>query len=92
MITTWLPQGRNVDICQRMARFGRKCAHLSCVRTRKSLPLHCNREIVVIFIRLVVNRFKVKIMLLDFQTTTMLVSVAVATVLSVFTLVHTDIE
>ena len=45
-----------------------------------------------IFIRLVVNRFKVKIMLLDFQTTAMLVSVAVATVLSVLTLMHTNIR
>jgi hypothetical protein len=45
-----------------------------------------------LFIRLVVNRFKVKIMLLDFQTTAMLVSVAIATILSVFTLTHTNIR
>ena len=31
-------------------------------------------------------------MLFDFQTTTMLVSVAVATVLSIITLMHTDVR
>ncbi|MDE7455810.1 MAG: hypothetical protein K2M96_03790, partial [Prevotella sp.] len=35
---------------------------------------------------------KVKIMLLDFQTTMMLVAVALATALSVITLVHTNIR
>ena len=45
-----------------------------------------------LFIRLVVNRFKVKIMLLDFQTTVMLASVAVATVLSIFTLTQTNVR
>ena len=61
----------------------------------------CNREITPLFIRLVVlgrakwrsqaiRFFKVKFMLLDFQTTVMLVAVAVATVLSIVTLVHTD--
>ena len=45
-----------------------------------------------LFIRLVVNRFKVKIMLLDFQTTVMLTSVAVATVLSIFTLTQTNVR
>ena len=45
-----------------------------------------------LFIRLVVNRFKVKIMLLDFQTTVMLVSVVIATILSVITLIKTNIR
>jgi hypothetical protein len=36
--------------------------------------------------------FKVKIMLLDFQTTVMLATVALATVLSIVTLIHTDIR
>ena len=45
--------------------------------------------IVSLFIRL---DFKVKIMLLDFQTTVMLVGVAVMTVLSVFTLTKTNIR
>ena len=36
--------------------------------------------------------FKVKIMLLDFQSTCVLVSVAFATVMSVYTLVHTNIR
>ena len=36
--------------------------------------------------------FKVKIMLLDFQTTVMLVTVVVATILSVITLMHTNIR
>lgn len=44
------------------------------------------------FIRLVVNRFKVEVMLLDFQTTVMLVSVLVMTALSVFTLIHINIR
>ncbi len=47
---------------------------------------------VLLFIRLVVNRFKVKIMLLDFQTTVVLVSVAIMTVLSVYTLINTNIR
>ena len=47
---------------------------------------------VLLFIRLVVNRFKVKIMLLDFQTTVMLVSVVIMTVLSVYTLINTNIR
>ena len=52
-----------------------------------------NREIIVLlFIRLVVNRFKVKIMLLDFQTTVLLVSVLILTVLSVYTLIHTNVR
>ena len=46
----------------------------------------------MLFIRLVVNRFKVKIMLLDFQTTALLVSVVIATVLSVITLINTNIR
>ena len=46
----------------------------------------------LLFIRLVVNRFKVKIMLLDFQTTVVLVTVAVATILSVITLMKTNIR
>ena len=46
----------------------------------------------LLFIRLVVNRFKVKIMLLDFQTTVVLVSVMIMTVLSVITLIHTNIR
>ena len=49
-----------------------------------------------LFIRLVVLRiaklFKVKIMLLDFQTTLLLVSVAIMTVLSVITLKHTNVR
>ena len=45
-----------------------------------------------LFIRLVVNRFKVKIMLLDFQTTVMLASVAATTVLSIFTLTQTNVR
>ena len=49
-----------------------------------------NREIIFLFIRLVV--FKVKIMLLDFQTTVMLVAVSVVTVLSIVTLMHTDVR
>ena len=36
--------------------------------------------------------FKVKIMLLDFQTTVMLVCVVVAMILSVITLMHTTIR
>jgi hypothetical protein len=36
--------------------------------------------------------FKVKIMLLDFQTTVMLASVAVATILSVITLMNSNIR
>lgn len=47
---------------------------------------------VLLFIRLVVNRFKVKIMLLDFQTTVLLASVMIMTVLSVITLKHTNIR
>ena len=46
----------------------------------------------MLFIRLVVNRFKVKIMLLDFQTTIMLVAVAIATILSVVALMHTNVR
>ena len=46
----------------------------------------------MLFIRLVVNRFKVKIMLLDFQTTVMLVSVAIATILSIITLKNTNVR
>jgi hypothetical protein len=46
----------------------------------------------MLFIRLVVNRFKVKIMLLDFQTTALLVSVVIATILSVITLINTNIR
>ena len=49
-------------------------------------------RIALLFIRLVVFRFKVKIMLLDFQSTCVLVSVAVATVLSVYTLTHINIR
>ena|GEM_PF-4830291 len=49
-----------------------------------------NREIIFLFIRLVV--FKVKIMLLDFQTTVMLVAVSVVTVLSIVTLMHTNVR
>ena len=48
--------------------------------------------ITLLFIRLVVNRFKVKIMLLDFQTTVVLVTVAIATILSVITLIKTNIR
>ncbi len=45
------------------------------------------------FIRLVVNCFfKVKIMLLDFQTTIMLATVAIATILSIITLTKTNIR
>ena len=62
------------------------------MRPQKSLPLHCVRENALLFIRLVVNRFKVKIMLLDFQTTVQLVTVAIATVLSVITLIHTKVR
>ena len=47
---------------------------------------------VLLFIRLVVNRFKVKIMLLDFRTTVLLVSVVIMTVLSVYTLINTNIR
>jgi len=36
--------------------------------------------------------FKVKIMLLDFQTTVTLATVALATVLSIVTLMHTDVR
>jgi hypothetical protein len=39
-----------------------------------------------------VKHFKVKIMLLDFQTTMLLVFVAVATVLSMITLMHTNVR
>lgn len=42
----------------------------------------------LLFIRLVVNRFKVKIMLLDFQTTVMLILIAIATVVSIITLTN----
>ena len=45
---------------------------------------------VLLFIRLVVNRFKVKIMLLDFQTMALPISIAIASVLSLITL--TDIS
>ena len=38
------------------------------------------------------TKFKVKIMLLDFQTTVMLASVAIATVLSVVTLTKTNMR
>jgi hypothetical protein len=49
--------------------------------------------IVVVFIRLVVKLiFKVKIMLLDFQTTLLLTLVAIATILSVITLVNTNMR
>ena len=48
--------------------------------------------ITLLFIRLVVNRFKVKIMLLDFQTAVVLVTVAIATILSVITLIKTNIR
>ena len=49
--------------------------------------------IVVVFIRLVVKLvFKVKIMLLDYQTTLLLAIVAVATILSVITLVNTNMR
>ena len=58
----------------------------------KLVPLLRFREKVLLFIRLVVNRFKVKIMLLDFQTTVMLVSVVIMTVLSVYTLINTNIR
>ena len=60
-----------------------------------------NREIIQIFIRLVVlgsafaapvSFFKVKIMLLDFQSTLMLGCVVVATILSIITLVHTNVR
>ena len=44
----------------------------------------------LLFIRLVVNRFKVKIMLLDFQTMALPISIAIASVLSLITL--TDIS
>ena len=45
------------------------------------------------FIRLVVKLFlRLKIMLLDFQTTLLLTMVALATVLSVITLVHTNMR
>ena len=63
-----------------------------CVRPQKSLPLHRVRENALLFIRLVVNRFKVKIMLLDFPTTVALVSAIVITMLSIITLVHTNIR
>jgi len=53
---------------------------------------HVIETITLLFIRLVVNRFKVKIMLLDFQTTVMLVSVVIATILSVITLIKTNIR
>ena len=49
-----------------------------------------NREVALLFIRLVVNKIKVKIMLLDFQTTVMLGLVALATVLSIITLTKTN--
>jgi len=45
----------------------------------------------LLFIRLVVNRFKVKIMLLDFQTV-VLVAVAVLTLFSIITLKHINIR
>ena len=48
--------------------------------------------IVPLFIRLVVNRFKVKIMLLDFQTTVTLATAALATALSVYMLVKTNVR
>ena len=49
--------------------------------------------IAVVFIRLVVKLvFKVKIMLLDYQTTLLLAIVAVATILSVITLVNTNMR
>ena len=48
--------------------------------------------ITLLFIRLVVNRFKEKIMLLDFQTAVVLVTVAIATILSVITLIKTNIR
>ena len=53
---------------------------------------HDNRDdYLIIFIRLVV-KIKVKVMLLDFQTTMMLVAVALATILSVITLMHTNLR
>ncbi len=58
----------------------------------KLVPLLRFREKVLLFIRLVVNRFKVKIMLLDFRTTVLLVSVVIMTVLSVYTLINTNIR
>ena len=49
--------------------------------------------IAVVFIRLVVKLvFKVKIMLLDYQTTLLLTIVAIATILSVITLVNTNMR
>jgi len=45
----------------------------------------------LLFIRLVVNRFKVKIMLLDFQTV-VLMAVAFLTFLSIVTLKHINIR
>jgi hypothetical protein len=49
--------------------------------------------IAVVFIRLVVKLvFKVKIMLLDFQTTVLLAAVAFMTVMSIVTLMHTNIR
>lgn len=62
-----------------------------CVRTQCCIFASYSREY-MLFIRLVVNRFKVKIMLLDFQTTVMLLSVAFVAVLSVITLMHTNIR
>ena len=51
-----------------------------------------NREIISLFIRLVVRFFKVKIMLLDFQTTVMLASVVIVSALSIITLMHTNVR
>ena len=50
-----------------------------------------NREDCIVFIRLVVKiGFKVKIMLLDFQTTMTLALAVIATILSIYTLTQTN--
>lgn len=46
----------------------------------------------LLFIRLVVNRFKVKIMLLDLETEILIVSVIVMTVVNIIALVNTNIR
>lgn len=46
----------------------------------------------MLFIRLVVNRFKVKIMLLDLETEILIVSVIVMTVVNIIALVNTNIR
>ena len=82
-----------VDLHQNKGRIATNPAPIACGWEVKTVPLHpAIVMIALLFIRLVVIIFKVKIMLLDFQTTVMLASVAVATVLSIYTLTQTNVR